>query len=156
MASDELISIISRYFFFILLDGEKVFRWTSKAWHQLSSARKRSRDSHSASSVAPQLISIVHKDWQSILRTSPAGQPYRISNPVWKLPEGVDFGSWLEFRRQAEADVIFTVVGVKLIGFSIREMAAGLGVSEGTIMHRLGKGVRQLTHIQRPATEAQP
>ena len=65
------------------------------------------------------------------------------------FPEGADWGPWFEFRKQSEIDKFSTVIWTKILGFSTRDVANGLSVTEGTVKHRLSHALKELGQIIR-------
>ncbi|MCC6277842.1 MAG: hypothetical protein IT289_08020 [Oligoflexia bacterium] len=73
------------------------------------------------------------------IQTSPPRSDWKSSDPETLL-------AWKEFiqkRGREEFSVALTLH--YLLGFSIEDLAEGLGVPEGTILHRLGRGLEQFS-----------
>jgi hypothetical protein len=146
--TSEMIGTISRFFFLTLLDEQSAFRATARAlqiWRG-----KLSRSVNPDVDAEPLLVTTLFQQWSLFKNEMQAGQPMVFSTQEWLLPPGLDLGPWLEFRRQASGDEFFTVLTLKVLGLSVHGVALGLKVSEGTVVHRLSRGLRRLGSICSP------
>ncbi len=55
-----------------------------------------------------------------------------------------DVGPWREFRRMAEDDEFLAVLWSQIIGLKINAISQGLGTTDGTVKHRISRGLRYL------------
>lgn len=140
--TSEMIGTISRFFFLSLLDESAAFSAATKTL-QIWRARL-SRSSHPDIMGESLLVATLFQQWQLLHKATQAGQPLVFSTEDWQLPPGLDLGPWLEFRKEALPEEFFAVLMVKVLGFSVDGTAQGLEVSEGTITHRLARGLRRL------------
>lgn len=60
------------------------------------------------------------------------------------LPKDLKLDAWTEFKKRSDNAEYETVLWSQVLGFSDSDIAAGLGVTEGTIRHRLSRGMRML------------
>jgi hypothetical protein len=60
------------------------------------------------------------------------------------FPVDFDMTAWVTFVNSAEQSESEAVLLSKIIGFTDEEIAAGLGVTAGTVRHRVGHGLRKL------------
>lgn len=56
----------------------------------------------------------------------------------------VDLAPWCDFLREAEEQVIFVMIFSQILLFPDKDIARGMGISEGTVRYRLGHGLRLL------------
>jgi hypothetical protein len=76
-----------------------------------------------------------------------------LSNPRWSevqgidgflIPSSLDLGIWSSFLTTAHPEECEAVLLSRILKFSDVEIASGIGVSEGTIRYRVGRGLRHL------------
>jgi DNA-directed RNA polymerase specialized sigma24 family protein len=144
--TSEMIGTISRFFFLTLLDEQAAFSASARALQMWRSRLSRSR--HPEVESEPLLVGTLSKQWSSLGKEAQAGQPVVFATEDWQIPAGVDLGPWLEFRRESPPDEFLAVLMVKILKFSVPGVAAGLKISEGTVTHRLSRGLRKLGAIQ--------
>lgn len=60
------------------------------------------------------------------------------------IPTDLDLAVWAAFLSTAHFEECEAVLLSHMIGFSDMEIATGLGVSEGTVRYRVGRGLRHL------------
>jgi hypothetical protein len=146
MMTSEMIGAISRFFFLTLLDEQAAFEATARAlqiWRG-----KLSRSTHPETEAEGLLAATLAQQWQALKETAArTGQPMVFAMQDWRLPKGLDLGPWLEFRREADPEEFFTVLAVKVAGLTGAGVAQGLKISEGTVHHRLARGLRRLGGI---------
>ncbi len=140
--TSEMIGTISRFFFLTLLDEQAAFSASARALQIWRS--KLARSPQPEIQGEPLLVSTLEKQWELLAKQNLGGQPLVFSNEEWELPTGLDLGPWLEFRKEAPKDEFLAVLFVKVLGLSSLGVAHGLKVSEGTISHRLSRGLRRL------------
>lgn len=61
-----------------------------------------------------------------------------------EFPKGSNWGPWFEFRKSADVDVYAAVILVKVLGFTVTDVAEALNVTDGTVRHRLSRALRGL------------
>ena len=65
----------------------------------------------------------------------------------WELPTGLDIAPWKQFKKEALKDEFIAVIFSKILSFSDAELSKGLNISEGTLRHRLNRGLSLLSHL---------
>jgi hypothetical protein len=60
------------------------------------------------------------------------------------IPENFDLGVWTSFLATAHPEESEAVLLSHILGFTDVEIATGIGVSEGTVRYRVGRGLRHL------------
>lgn len=144
--TSEMIGIISRFFFLTLLDEQAAFSASARALQIWRSKLSRSR--HPDVEAEALLVSTLCRQWELLIKETQAGQPMVFATEDWQMPNDVELGPWLEFRREAPADEFLAVLMVKVLKLSVAGVGAGLKCSEGTVAHRLSRGLRRLGTIQ--------
>lgn len=83
--------------------------------------------------------------WKSKLKSMPKRSWSDSSHEEgFTMPEDFDINSWLNFSSLNDATEVEAVLLSSILGFSVKEIADGLSVTEGTVRYRLGRGLRQL------------
>ena len=65
------------------------------------------------------------------------------------IPDNIDLSPWIEFQKKADLDEFLAVLWSKVLGFSDESISEGLGVTTGTVRHRLSRGLHILGAINR-------
>jgi hypothetical protein len=132
---------LALFFYFCFMDEGRAQAATRDSLFQL---RKRRSDGRASSEAV--IVNVT----DSILRKNPVAQGLRhvgfIEGYV-DFPEGSNWGPWFEYRKSADAEDFSTLIWVKVLGFTISDVASGLGVSEGTVKFRLGNAMRDLGQL---------
>jgi DNA-directed RNA polymerase specialized sigma24 family protein len=138
-ASDVAVAeAVVKYFFFLCLDEQMSFSASLKVMADLK-ASNRLDDDHRAHWVQtlhkwkPRLKSMRTRAWAA----SPAERGFEI-------PAEVEIASWVTFMNSNESEEVEAVLLSRVLGFSDSEIAQGLGVTEGTVRYRTGRGLRHL------------
>jgi hypothetical protein len=63
------------------------------------------------------------------------------------LPKNLDLAAWMEFKKRSDSAEYETVLWSRILGFSDEDVATGLGVTEGTVRHRVNRGLRDLGRL---------
>ena len=142
MTTDAHVRSVLLFFFLALLDEKAA---CDAAVITLQDLNSRLRKVSQPESVVHSLsVQCQWRQWKALGNRRNFGQPLVFSETEWLLPVGFDFGAWLEFRRQATDDEFLAVLWSQVIKFSDAEIAAGWGISEGAVRHRVGHGLRTL------------
>ena len=97
------------------------------------------------------LVRVLRNAYEHFVKHVPRNRPATTSSGAWQLPEGLDFGVWTKFQRDAAEVELIALALSKILGFTDEAVADGLGVSLGTARYRIGKGVRTLGQVARQA-----
>ncbi len=68
-------------------------------------------------------------------------------NSGWQPPSHLDLGPWREFKGKTSPDQVAAVIWVQVLGFKEENVATGLGVSTGTVRHRMAQGLKTLGQL---------
>ncbi|MGE4133695.1 MAG: sigma factor-like helix-turn-helix DNA-binding protein [Bdellovibrionales bacterium] len=89
-------------------------------------------------------IEVLHK-WKGRLPRFHA-RPWRDQprEPAFQTPRDFDSLAWRKFLQSGDPGEVEAVLLSRILLFSDDEIAAGLGVSIGTVRYRVGRGLRHL------------
>ena len=68
-------------------------------------------------------------------------------NKTWVLPEGLSLDLWKQFLKEADSEEYLSILWVKILNFSEDQIARGLGLTVGTVRHRVNRGLRVLANL---------
>jgi hypothetical protein len=144
MAPDHAqLRVVTLFFFLSLLDEPLALASSKRVFRRL---RQSFRDRHGADiSGDIDLIRCCQKEWEIVRGSPPKKLQAAIShNAGWVLPQDFDLGPWKSFVRASEPTEHLAIIWSKLLGFPDTTIAEALGISQGTIRHRLTRGLRGL------------
>lgn len=137
---DSEVRAFALFFFFACLDEYRAKDAASKAADEYE--RLLRRDSSLDPAVGVVLAS--SKIWGQYRSRISRGRPQFSSDSGWLLPDQVDLGHWKEFQKSAPEDELLAVIWVHLLGYSEARVSQALGLTEGTLRYRVGRGLRKL------------
>ncbi|MCC7403363.1 MAG: hypothetical protein IT288_03110 [Bdellovibrionales bacterium] len=146
MTEEARIRLLALFFFFAALDERFA---QSAAIKALRKCRQRVKSLGNRDEKWPAVIVDVTNSFFNKLKQSkrlPAAISYEAG---WILPEGVDLGPWMEFQKEADLDEFLAVLWSRVLGISDEAISEGLGVSAGTVRHRVGRGLHILGSVKR-------
>lgn len=146
MSDEARIRSLALFFFFAALD-ERFSRVA--AVKALRRCRTRIRQGQLPDEKWPSVIvHVTHSFFNKLKQTKshPAAISYEAG---WLIPEGIDLGPWMEFQKEAELDEFLAVLWSRILGISDEAISEGLGLTVGTIRHRLARGLVVLGSICR-------
>ena len=150
MRLEDQAGAVARFFFFSLLEERVAAHATERAVAALKA---------SGANSPAQLIALCKRRYEAEIAslpkawtrnwsrdgagaagsTSPGG-----SGSAWRGVGENEMASWIRFSKEASVDERHAVIFSRILKFSDGDVASGLGVSAGTLRHRLGRGVRAL------------
>lgn len=140
------IKSVALFFYFALLDEEMAEKSARQIIEKARQRLKGMRENESIDS----LIVIIHETNQLWLKIQDFRHQAKISTHSksnFLLPPGTSFGAWRQFHKEASAEDLAAVIWSKVVGAEESKIAQGLGLSEGTVRYRVGKGLRQLGRL---------
>lgn len=140
MISQSEVRSLALFFFFACLDEFRAKEMASKVSDDFEKNIKKTP------SVDRELllIRLTTNAWTAYRDKLPRGR-FRFSpDSGWKLPANLDLSHWKEFQKNAPEDELVAVIWVKILGFSEHKISQAVGLTEGTIRYRLGRGLRKL------------
>lgn len=145
MNIEEQKKAISLFFFYSLMDEELAVQASSNAIRQgykkLKNLKKENKEEELRTS---NIVHLTHKFWlknkdKKIIRPS-----HQLLEAGWQLNDGVEIGLWRHFIREAEPEEYLTAIWSQILNFSDEDIAAGLGVTVGTVRHRTARAIKRL------------
>lgn len=136
MMDESIIRSATLFFYLNLFDTRASFSASQKAisnWKDLGTVKRAD------------LIPIAHKilsHSRGLKIFSPQGIPGE-----FVLPKDLNIQTWQEFHKRADSAEFEAVLWSQVLGFSDEEVAEGLGVTEGTVRHRVSRGLRELGRL---------
>lgn len=146
MLDEAQIKSVALFFFYSFMDEQAAFQATLKT---IERCRKRIAKGQVQKKMNTLFVESTYEIWSKWSEDKSIANFSSSSEEGWLVPDEVDLGPWQEFRRSAESDEVLALIWSKIIGIPDVDIAQGLGVSEGTVRHRVGRALRALGHIQR-------
>ena len=146
MDREAQIKSVALFFFFSLLDEKAAFQATTKTLGQ--SFRRQRRKDDDESDAPSRLVHLTQKNWEKWNNKKKAGQSLITYEAGWLLKPDIDLGPWKEFRKEADPDEFLAVIWSHILKFSDQHISEGLGVTIGTVRHRVGRGLRHLGSLK--------
>ena len=136
MMDEQIIRSVTLFFYLNLFDSRASYSASQKvlsSWKDL--------DSDHRSDLIP-LARKILKASHGLKIFSPQGVPVEFA-----IPPNFSMDAWMEFRKRADSAEFEAVLWSSVLGFTDEEVAAGLGVTEGTIRHRVSRGLREFGRL---------
>lgn len=124
---------VAKFFALSALDRKHAIAMSLRAMRELKSRGWMNENS------ASQWVRVLSKH---SARYSAAVAPGGTAPALWQ--DGIDERPWRDFALSAEPEELEAVLFVYCLGINEETVADGLGVSVGTVRHRLGRGLRHL------------
>ncbi len=147
--NDQDFRNIVLFFYFSLLDSRLAKKAIKKTFHF---AEKRLADFPSLPKEAIIIFS-TYRLWNQLKGRVQRGKQQGLHEIGWNVPEHLDLGSWKEFQKNNLNDELFCVIWTQIIGYSEKIVSHGLGLSEGTIHYRVGRGIKKIGLLNNPRLE---
>lgn len=133
-----VLEAVAKYFFFSCLDEQLSFAASLKVLSELKSRNwlevsHRSEWVRSLHRWKKKLNHVRARDWKHIPE-----------HKGFVLPADFDISVWSSFLATGDAGECEAVLFSHILGISDQEIALGLGVTEGTVRYRVGRGLRHL------------
>lgn len=138
--TSEHIRTIALFFFFCFLDERRAIEATTQAVQKFDEKLK----SNSGVDTETLVVSVTHKIWSKYHGKVSRGRPSFSTDSGWLVPEALDLGAWKEFQKTAQEDEFLSVIWLYILKIPESKISDALGVSQGTLRFRVGKGLRKL------------
>ena len=141
MTEEAQVHKIALFYYFTTMDESEARQASVRAYQKTK--KKIQKEGLGEASVAPAIVHSLHS--VPLKSKSPFG--WFRSRKVelgWLPAEGVDLGGWRSFLKEAEPDEREAVILSRILNFTDQDISIGLGVTEGTVRHRVGRGLRLL------------
>lgn len=133
------VASLAQFYFFALLDEELALSATRENYKLL----KKNIEPGSQPLTHHQIVSSLARLWPKTLSTR-----LKSSGPLALTKnfqgKGLDLSIWRQFLAASGEQEQFAVICHQILGWPHSEIARGLGVSEGTVRHRVARGLRTL------------
>lgn len=134
------VQAIALFFFFAFLDERRALEASTQAISQFAEKKKKHSDLNSHVLLVMTTAALWAKHHHKVHR----GNPNISTEGGWMIPGDLDLGPWREFQKLATQDELLAVIWSKVLGLADKDIAQGLGISEGTLRYRLGRALRKL------------
>ena len=147
MLNEAQMKSVALFFFYSCMDESEAFEATTKT---IEKCRKRlSRGTVSNDDMAAIIVNYTYQAWKK-WQASPSRAHLSVLPEVgWILAPNANFGAWQDFRKSADTDEFLAIVWSRLLKLTDEQIAKGLGVTVGTIRHRVGRGLRHLGRVRK-------
>lgn len=135
-------------FFYFSLPNEASAKWAAaRAYRDLL---KLQGGSEASEITGDRIVDCTYKHWLAMNRSRGRRARIFMSTPTigWLVPEALDIGPWKQFQKEADGDELLAVIWSRVLNIPDQDIAAGIGVSVGTVRHRVGRGLRLLGTFQ--------
>lgn len=139
-AGTEEVRDIAVFFYFSLLNEKLAIEASRKVVIKFNNLLKRNPDLRRTATI----IHITNQVWSQFHKKNSEQGVVALNKSRWILPENVDLGPWRQFRKESETNELLITIWSQILGYSHRDIANGLNVSEGTVNHRVGRSLRHL------------
>jgi hypothetical protein len=134
------VKSIALFFFFAFLDDRRALEASTQAISICSDKLKKNQRFSSQVLIVMSTFTVWTKHHLKLSR----GNPNVSTDAGWMIPADLDLGPWREFQKLATQDEFLVVIWSKVLQIPDKDIAEGLGVSEGTLRYRLGRALRKL------------
>jgi DNA-binding CsgD family transcriptional regulator len=134
------IRAISLFFFFALLDDERAVLAATKSTDLFF---KKMRSSPAMNKNVA-VVSITKQIWEKIRGNFFRGHPNLSSQSGWQPPTGSDLSPWKEFQKSVAEEELLALIWSRILKIKESEISEALGITEGTVRYRVGRGLRKL------------
>ncbi len=144
MSIEARVRSLSLFFFFAALDEKFSLLATFKSFQR---CQKRIRQGSLPEGKWPVvMVHVTHSYYNKLkqAKNKPAAISYEAG---WLIPEGIDLGPWMEFQKESELDEFLAVLWSKILNISDEDISEGLGLTVGTVRHRIARGLVTLGSV---------
>jgi hypothetical protein len=134
------VSSIALFFFFAFLDDRRALEASTQAITLFNTKKKKNPQFNEAVLTVMSTFSV----WSKLHLKLNRGNPNFSTEAGWSIPSDLDLGPWREFQKLATQDELLAVIWSKVLQLNEKDIAQGLGISEGTVRYRLGRALRKL------------
>lgn len=130
-------------FFFFALPNESSAKQASVRTLRICQ-RKIKKEQLESSAVVSLLIHHTYRQWRKAWKRREKVSQGISYEAGWIIPEAIEIGAWRQFQKDGEPEELLAVIWSKILGFTDEDIALGLGLTVGTVRHRVGRGLRHL------------
>ena len=151
MISEGQLRSIALFFYFAFQDEKLAEQASSKTIAKIQ--RRQKEQAVDDADMDSLIVAVTQKIWQSQRKHIRSTQSSVSHEGGWIFGKNVDLGPWRQFRKEAAEDEFLVVIWSRVLTFSDEAISKGLGVTKGTIRHRIGRGLKVLGSMVQRETE---
>ena len=140
------IRAIALFFYFSYLDEQPALDSTRLVLKKLSKKLKTGQEAPTITSA--DAIRECYLEWNKEKKKRKPLQAAISFNAGWILPSGIDIGLWKQFVRESDEAESLVLILAKILQYDDLSVARGLGITEGTVRHRLQRALRRLGQLE--------
>ncbi|MES2769398.1 MAG: hypothetical protein V4596_09650 [Bdellovibrionota bacterium] len=142
------IRSVALFFFYTFLDKSLALKASVEALGLYDKRLKR-RETHGP--TEPLLVYSTYKVWKKYSKKrNIKATDFDLLAEGWIIPPTLKLEPWREFVKDIDPQLYLAVIWSQLLNFSDKDISEGLGVTEGSIRYRVGKGLKILGEIVPP------
>ena len=142
MISEAQLRSIALFFYFAFQDEKLAEQASAKTIARIQ--RRQKEQDIVEDEMDSIIVSITCKIWRAQKKHIRSTQSAISVEGGWLLQKDVDLGPWQQFRKETVEDEFLVLIWSKILKFSDDSISKGLGVTTGTIRHRVGRGLKLL------------
>lgn len=131
---------IAKFIFLTFLDDSLALEAIPFAIRHFESVRRK----ESALTDAAIVVMSTRLAYDSFRPRLLRGKPGFQLNHRWMIVKDLDFAPWQEFQKKSMEDELHILVWSRVLGYEYKDIAEGLGVTEGTVRFRMNRALRKL------------
>ncbi len=140
------IKSVALFFFYVFADKATAFAASTEALHLFEKKIKNLTPNDNVQSF---LVFSTYKIWKRYLkRKNKISEVNPVTEQGWIVPAPLKLEQWWQFSKDSEPIIVLTLIWSILLEIDEKDIAEGLGVSEGTVRYRTGKALKLLGSIQ--------
>ena len=146
MTEEAQIRSVALFYFFAVLDDTLARQATIKTVRKLQS--RLLKQGIEDSKLKATIVSYTNQYWEVLKKQKRKGHSSISYEAGWLLSGSIDMGIWKQFAKEAEDDEFLAIIWSLILKFTDEEVSEGVGVTEGTVRHRVGRGLKLLGSLQ--------
>lgn len=147
MISEAQLRSIALFFYFAFQDEKLAEQASAKTIARIQ--RRQKEQDIAEDEMDSIIVSITRKIWRAQKKHIRSTQSAISVEGGWLLQKNVDLGPWQQFRKETVEDEFLVLIWSKILKFSDDSISKGLGVTTGTIRHRVGRALKLLGAMAR-------
>ncbi len=142
MISEAQLRSIALFFYFAFQDEKLAEQASAKTIARIQ--RRQKEQDIAEAEMDSIIVSITQKIWRNHKKYIQNTQSSVSAEGGWLLDKGVDLGPWQQFRKETVEDEFLVLIWSKILKMNDESISKGLGVTTGTIRHRVGRALKLL------------
>ncbi len=131
------------YFYFLLLDEDVALHSALRALRAFQKNSKTLKEAEADQALIKEMSALFQKYLKKNHRAK--------SNPAkseWKVLNSDSLAAWKEYVRRSESESSEVLVLRYILNYSVGDISKALGIPEGTIYFRLGRGLEAFAGVK--------